>query len=435
MSEHDPSLPSLTRPVTAARLAVLRQAEDAAGHCRQPIRLRGWQREHDPDTGEVIAAVDSSDQPCGYLLIPCGNRREQVCPPCSRLYKGDTYQVLIAGLRGGHGIPGTVAAHPAVFATLTAPSFGAVHRGAAKPGSHPPRCHPRRDRPVCEHGMPASCGQRHEDGDPLAGQPLCGDCFDYPGAVLFNSAVPALWDQTTHAIRRQLGEATGLSQRALRQQLCLSFGKVIEYQRRGLVHVHAVIRIDGPGGAGDPAPPWASASLLRAVVTDSVPGPAVTLPDPVKPGQLLTLAWGRQRDVRIVRRDIAGELDDHKVAAYVAKYAVKGTEQIGGIPVRIRNISDLDDWHVTPHVRRLITACWQLGHREEYQSLRLARWAHQLGYRGWFSTRSRRYSVTLGSRRDERRRARTTWIREHHGLPAAPGVITAEWHYAGQAGA
>jgi hypothetical protein len=81
----------------------------------------------------------------------------------------------------------------------------------------------------------------------------------------------------------------------------------------------------------------------------------------------LTLRWGRQADVRIVRRDISGELDDAKVAAYIAKYAVKGTEQIGGIPVRIRSLADLDGWHVTPHVRRLITACWQLGQREEYQ--------------------------------------------------------------------
>lgn len=41
----------------------------------------------------------------------------------------------------------------------------------------------------------------------------------------------------------------------------------------------------------------------------------------------------------------------------MAKYAVKGTEQIGGIPVRIRSIEDLDDWHVPPHARRLIATC------------------------------------------------------------------------------
>jgi hypothetical protein len=89
-------------------------------------------------------------------------------------------------------------------------------------------------------------------------------------------------------------------------------------------------------------------------------------------------------------------------------------------PVCIRRLADLDDWHVTPHARRLITTCWQLGHHDEDQALQLARWAHQLGYRGWFSTRSRRYSITLTSRRDNRRQARTAWIRDHLGLPPSP---------------
>ena len=276
--------------------------------------------------------------------------------------------------------------------------------------------------------------RRHDNGDPLIGQPLCGDCFGYNSAVLFNASVPALWDQTVQATRRQLAAATGLSQRALRQHACVSFGKVIEYQHRGLVHVHAVIRLDGPQGPADPAPPWAGAALLRDTVLAAASQPAVTVPHPGAGGSTLTLTWGPQADARIVRRDIGGELTDQKVAAYVAKYAVKGTEQIGGIPVRMRAISDLDDWHVTGHVRKLITACRQLGQREEYTSLRQARWAHQLGYPGWFSTRSRRYSITLTSRWQERRDTRTAWIRDQLGLPAAPGAITASWHYAGQAG-
>jgi hypothetical protein len=78
--------------------------------------------------------------------------------------------------------------------------------------------------------------------------------------------------------------------------------------------------------------------------------------------------------------------------------------------------------------RRMITTCWQLGQRPEYASLHLAKWAHQLGYGGHFSTRSRRYSVTLTSRRQERRDTRTAWTRPQNGLPAEPGVITSEWH-------
>jgi len=67
----------------------------------------------------------------------------------------------------------------------------------------------------------------------------------------------------------------------------------------------------------------------------------------------------------------------------------------------------MDAWHVSPHAHLLIIACWQLGQREDYQALQLARWVQQLGYGGHFSTRSRRYSVTLGSRRIERKHTRT----------------------------
>ena len=39
----------------------------------------------------------------------------------------DAYHLIAAGLRGGKGVPDTVAVHPAVFATLIAPGFGVVH--------------------------------------------------------------------------------------------------------------------------------------------------------------------------------------------------------------------------------------------------------------------------------------------------------------------
>ena len=69
--------------------------------------------------------------------------------------------------------------------------------------------------------------------------------------------------------------------------------------------------------------------------------------------------------------------------------------------------STMDAWHVSPHAHLLIIACWQLGQREDYQALQLARWVQQLGYSGHFSTRSRRCNVTLGSRRIERKHTRT----------------------------
>jgi hypothetical protein len=218
-----------------------------------------------------------------------------------------------------------------VFVTLTAPSFGPVHRGPGKPGQDPPRCRPRPDKPLCPHGQPETCGRRHEDGDPAIGQPLCPDCFSYPCAVLFNASVPPCGTRPRRGCAI-LARQPGISRRQLRDSLRLSFGKVIEYQHRALIHIHAVIRADGPEGPDDDPPPWADTSLLRTAVIAAAPIPAVTLPHPARDGSTLTLAWGRQLDVRIVRHDIAGELSDHKVAAYIGKFASKGTDDIGGIP-------------------------------------------------------------------------------------------------------
>ena len=50
------------------------------------------------------------------------------------------------------------------------------------------------------------------------------------------------------ALRRPLAKLGGLTLRELAAQLVVSFAKVAEYQRRGVVHLHAVIRLDDPDG-------------------------------------------------------------------------------------------------------------------------------------------------------------------------------------------
>lgn len=53
-------------------------------------------------------------------------------------------------------------------------------------------------------------------------------------------------------------------------------------------------------------------------------------------------------------------------------------------------------------MRRLVEACWRLGAWPELAGLRLRAWAHQLGYGGHCTTKSRRYSVTFGTLRRAR---------------------------------
>ncbi len=102
--------------------------------------------------------------------------------------------------------------------------------------------------------MVASCGVRHSDDDPRLGEPLCADCYDYAGSVLFNAMAPELWRRFTLALRRYLAKSAGLTQKEFRETLAVSFAKVAEYQRRGVVHFHAVIRFDGPDGPSTPRP-------------------------------------------------------------------------------------------------------------------------------------------------------------------------------------
>jgi len=181
--------------------------------CTNPIRLLGSSRVIHSGTGEIQGTFSSAELPDGVLLKACGQRRATVCPPCSAIYKGDAWQLVVAGLRGGKGVPESVAGHPAVFLTLTAPSFGTVHSTRELGGTARP-CRPGGPE-TCVHGRPAACESVHEAQDPHLGEPLCEDCFDYPGAVLWNATVPELWRRTTIGIWRSLALQIGFSRTAL----------------------------------------------------------------------------------------------------------------------------------------------------------------------------------------------------------------------------
>src|SRR5262249_440696 len=116
----------------------------ATGHCAHPIRLEGRIDAIDKATGQSAAMYDTATEPGGILRIACGNRREDVCPACSQVYKNDARQIIRSGLTGGKGMPETVATHPSVFATLTAPGFGPVHTTRTSRGGRILPCRPRR---------------------------------------------------------------------------------------------------------------------------------------------------------------------------------------------------------------------------------------------------------------------------------------------------
>src|SRR4051794_23300 len=162
------------------------------GYCRRPIRLRGRVDSFDTSTGEVVASYSTEHEPDGTLLKCCGNRREAVCPSCARVYRGDAYQLVVSGMRGGKGVPETVTEHPMVFLTLTAPSFGPVHSRRVRDGKVR-RCRPRRDGEVCPHGVSLACSAVHDEDDPRLGGPLWPGCFRYLHAGVLDAPAPQLW--------------------------------------------------------------------------------------------------------------------------------------------------------------------------------------------------------------------------------------------------
>ena len=420
----------------------------SAGGCVRPIRLSGQLHTVDTTSGEILATRHTHELPDGVIYVPCGDRRASVCPPCAETYRADTYQLIKAGIVGGKGIPDTVRTHPAVFATLTAPSFGAVHSHSinTKTGTLRP-CRIRRTKRVCPHGQPTFCNQRHTEGSPVLGRPLCLNCYDHSHHVVWNCEAGELWRRTLITLNRalhKLGKHHNITLRA-------SYGKVAEYQQRGLVHFHALIRVDQV----DPDNPDAIIAPPSTITTDvltTLLAHAVTTtsyhttpyPDT---DHTWPIAWGRQLDIRPVTGLDKGALTAEAVAAYLAKYATKATEPTG-LPVTRRLTEESAQHYANPntHLGHLIAHCWELGdipdaiweqHRDwlathpantaqdnpedpcplhEWKKTygRLRRWAHMLGFGGHFATKSRRYSTTHQQLRAARRHHQTTQRRNHH---------------------
>ena len=401
------------------------------GGCLQPVLLRGRADYIDGGTGELIHRYTTVHEPGGVLPIACKTRRASRCPPCAEVYRADTYQLIHAGLTGGKGIPATVADHPCVFVTLTAPSFGPVHARREKDG-RVLACRPRRKHKTCPHGIRLSCSEKHAREDDRLGEPLCPDCYDYAGAVLFNACAPELWRRFTITLRRTLARQAGLTGQALATQVRVSYAKVAEYQRRGVVHFHAIIRLDGPAGPADAPSALATIALLTTAIDQAARGVSVTTPAaPGLPARVLT--WGRQLDIRRITTN--GDVTDTKVAAYVAKYATKAAECTGTLDRRLTPADRIADLPVRDHARRHIAACLRLGKLSQLKELRLAAWAHMLGFRGHFSTKSRAYSVTLGSLRADRaahRREYAIAAGLQPDLDPGTTLVLSDWHYAGR---
>lgn len=455
----------------------------AAAGCTRPLRLTGSINTVN-GAGQVLNSRHTEQLPDGVIYKACGNRRASVCPSCARTYQNDAYQLIRAGLVGGKGIPESVASHPATFATFTAPSFGPVHtryvrkhtcrnRKRCDCRAEPCRARTGNSAAVCAHGVPVACFARHERGDRQLGTPICLDCYDYDHQAVWNLSSGELWRRTKQAADRHLRTLCrrrgipfvqvpndGGNTRYL-PPVRIAHGKVAEFQQRGAVHFHALIRLDGvnPHDLGAVVAPPAGITvddLHQALEHAAEQIAFTTAPHPDRPAGW-PMSWGTQLDLRALTLRGSGEVTDGMAAGYLAKYATKSTEVTGHNSTRI-TIDNIDTHanHDGTHMQRLIAACWHLGRpfdtgrpmperrrpttlgaawtcdgcgtrtrlrvcshceptRQDdvdtktangrdsgnpYSGLR--RWAHMLGYGGHFFTKARRYSTTFAVLRASR---------------------------------
>ncbi|MFG1959841.1 replication initiator [Nonomuraea sp. NPDC049028] len=131
------------------------------------------------------------------------------------------------------------------------------------------------------------------------------------------------------SLRHHLAKLGGLALKDLRHHVTASFAKVAEYQRRGAVHFHAVIRLDGPGGPTAPPSAWVTADTLTDAVQHAahvvgrgsadLPGVGAKkggpdVPD-VRPGACPRAAPGRNSRAALRGRRSRPGRDDDRLAA------------------------------------------------------------------------------------------------------------------------
>jgi hypothetical protein len=360
---------------------------ESVGGCAKPVRLAGTSRIEDT-TGTVLRATE------GTIFTACNNRRETVCPACADRYATDTFHLVRCGLTGGKDVPESVTGHVRAFVTLTAAAFGAVHNRPTTRTGQVRRCR---------------CGEVHHEQDPRVGTAVDPTGYDYVGAVLWNAHAPELWRRFTITCARHLAAALGIRPGELRSQLRLSYVKVGEYQRRGLIHFHAVVRIDGPTGPDSRPPASVTPELLCQVARTAAAAVRVDTPDSDTVGTY-TLGFGPQVDAEPIAAhdpdDPTQLVHDRQVAGYVAKYATKGTGLTTGADHTIRRPEQIPDLPIADHHKTMIATAWRLGGLPEFAGLNLRKWAHMLGFRGHFLTKSRRYSTTFTALRAARGRHR-----------------------------
>lgn len=283
----------------------------------------------------------------------CQSRLKSKCPHCAELYRGDWAAIARSGIFDADAL-----AYRFYLLTLTAPSFGSVHRVPKHQGAKVRRC---------------GCGVLHTVTDTeLRGVPLDVAGYDYAGAVAWNRDSGVLWDNTRRRLRDHFAG--------------VEFFVVREWQDRGALHLHALVRVPV---AGAPTDRELGALARSAVAFSKIDGSEVV--------------WGEQFQCDAFRADGAGA----KAIWYLSKalnYVLKDTAREAGGSA---------SWQ---HVARLQAAARAMRCSRECEPSTCASRTHQrFGARGHVVSNTRQtktragWSVS-GLTRRAQRLARLAWF-------------------------
>lgn len=219
------------------------------------------------------------------VWVRCGSRIKSKCESCAELYRGDWAAIARSGV-----FDGPVEDFRFYLLTLTAPSFGGVHR-VPRDGATVTRCR---------------CGVTHTAADVgLRGVPLDAAGYDYAGQVAWNRDAGVLWDRTRRRMRDRWDS--------------LEYFIVREWQDRGVLHVHAIIRI---ARYEAPAPDLLRDAARTATAVSRVDGVIVEWGEQAKcnafraDGDGAKTIWYLSKALNYVLKDVASDAGDVPVAVW-----------------------------------------------------------------------------------------------------------------------
>jgi hypothetical protein len=255
----------------------------------------------DPGAEEVIArGCLRPVKTATGVWVRCGSRIKSRCGSCAELYCGDWAAIARSGI-----FDGPVENYRFYLLTLTAPSFGAVHRVPRKGSQRTPQC---------------GCGSQHEATDAgLRGVPLNPSTYDYEGQVAWNRDAGLLWDRTRRRVRDRWDS--------------LEYFIVREWQDRGVLHVHVLVRIER---AEAPAAGVLRDAARSAVATSEIDGGLVEWGEQAKcdafraDGDGAKTIWYLSKALNYVMKDVVHQGDtvhprvwSHLLALALAARAIR----------------------------------------------------------------------------------------------------------------